>query len=66
MFCLTLPVRLSAHLRTYAPVVAAAALVTAPLVAAGVPPTRADADSMLRKVAVIATNGLSECYRAFI
>jgi hypothetical protein len=29
-------------------------------VAGGAPPTRADADAMLRKVAVIATNGLAE------
>jgi hypothetical protein len=62
MFCLILSIRRRppAHLRSFARVGAVALLFTAPLVAGGAPPTRADADSMLRKVAVIATTGLSE------
>jgi hypothetical protein len=61
MFCLIPPVRRPpAHLRSFALAVVPAACLVVPLLAGGAPPTRADADSMLRKVVVIATNGLSE------
>lgn len=47
--------------RLVVPVATLAAAVAALAgVAAGAPPTRADADAMLRKVAVIATNGLAD------
>jgi len=52
--------RASTLLRTWLTATAVMVLTCALALAGGAPPTRADADTMLRKVAVIATNGLSD------